>query len=77
MARKHYIITLGDPLPTSMAEIIRQLVAAGFELTQQLDAIGVILGRADETVVERLRKLHGIAAVEEDRTVRPWSANES
>jgi hypothetical protein len=58
-----------------VAEIVRQLRAAGFELTQQLDAIGVILGRADDAEVERLRRIDGIASVEEDRTVRPWSSN--
>lgn len=53
-----------------VADVARALEAAGFVVDQQLDVLGVILGHTDARNVEALRKIPGVAAVEENRTIR-------
>lgn len=50
-------------------EVVAQLREAGFELSDRLDAIGVLLGHADEACVPHLRDIDGVTAIEEQRAV--------
>ena len=48
-------------------------------MIQQLETIGVIVGRADDSLLSQLRALPGVAAIEEEQTyqiVSPDSDNE-
>ena len=50
-------------------EVARELSKAGLRLDQQLDAIGVVIGDADEAVAERLKSVPGVADVSPDTPV--------
>ncbi|MEO8259094.1 MAG: hypothetical protein ABI868_17230 [Acidobacteriota bacterium] len=73
MGSRNYTITVDDHARGRLADLGEQLRQAGFEVAQQLDAIGVILGRAEDADLPRIRGLQGVAAIEEDRTIEPWS----
>ncbi len=68
MSVRSYVITVDDQAGISIADVANQLRDAGFDVSQQLDAIGVIVGRADEAELPRIRRVPGVAAIEEDRT---------
>lgn len=68
MASKTYIVSTDDTAPDRIAEIAHALREAGFHVTQQLDAIGVIVGSADDDTVDRVRGLPGVAAIEEEQS---------
>ncbi len=69
MSIRNYTITVDDDTGVSIRELAERLREAGFDVSQQLDAIGVILGRAEDADVARIRGIRGVAAVEEERTV--------
>ena len=71
MGLKNYTLSVDDRAGVPMGDLVRRLREAGFEVTQPLDAIGVILGRADEAEIPRLRGIRGVSAIEEERTVKP------
>jgi hypothetical protein len=64
-----YIVSVGDAAPAALPRVAQQLRAAGVRITLELEAIGVIIGCADAAIVETLRSIPGVAAVEEQRTV--------
>ena len=45
----------------AVGDVTRDLKAAGFEVDQVLDAIGVVTGSADTKNLGRLRKISGVA----------------
>jgi hypothetical protein len=61
-------VTIGGPVPGAAATV-EELVAAGFEIEERLDAIGVITGWADDDAIERLRSIDGVT-VERERDVQ-------
>jgi hypothetical protein len=70
MARKRkqaLVITVsGD---RQIHEVARELKAAGFDVNQVLDTIGVVTGSADATSVARLRSVRGVTDVSPDHEV--------
>jgi hypothetical protein len=46
-----------------MADVARELSAAGFEIDQTLDQIGVITGKGDTKTVGKARAIRGVADV--------------
>jgi hypothetical protein len=72
MAIRTYLVSVDDAA-VSLAELAERLRETGFEVTQQLEAIGVIIGRVDEAEIARVRAVPGVRAVEEERIVEPWS----
>ena len=68
MAHKNYIVSAADLSPGRLAVLAQQLRDAGLIVTQVLDAIGVIVGHAEEATVPRLLAVPGVAAIEEERT---------
>lgn len=71
MAIRNYTLTIDEHAGVSLTDLAQHLRDAGFHVTRQLEAIGVIVGRADEADVPRLRALRGVAALEEERTIGP------
>lgn len=67
---REYTVLLDLQPDRKVADVARALEAAGFVVDQQLDVIGVILGHSDDRHVEALRKVPGVASVEENRTIR-------
>ncbi len=70
-----YTVLLDLQAGQAPGDVARALEAAGFVVDQELEAIGVILGRIDEPRVAALRKIPGVASVEENRTVRTQGDN--
>lgn len=66
MTERNYVISVSEP-SVSLQALVRQLEEAGVKVTQALPAAGVVLGAADEAIVEALRALPGVGAVEEER----------
>ncbi|MCC7043340.1 MAG: hypothetical protein IT183_05735 [Acidobacteria bacterium] len=69
MAMKRYVLTVGDEVETTLANLLPKLDAAGFIVDKTLGAIGVIVGRADEEDLDRIRDLPGVAAIDEDHII--------
>ncbi len=70
MSVKSYTVTVNDEAMAAMAEMADRLRDAGLAVTDRLDAIGVFVGRAEESHLSRIRDVRGVTAVEEERTVR-------
>ena len=65
--RRRVHVTLGgDP---ATARSVEDLAAAGLDIDERLDAIGVVTGWADGDTVQRLRSLDGVT-VEAERDVQ-------
>ena len=58
---KGWIVTTTGDRPTK--DVAKDLKAAGFSVGQVLNEIGCITGEADETAVEKLRSIRGVADV--------------
>jgi hypothetical protein len=67
MASRNYIVSAADAGPGQVAALAERLRAAGFEVAQQLETIGVIVGCADEALVAQLRNLPGVRSIEEEQ----------
>ena len=50
-------VTIGAP---GAAVTVEELAAAGFDVDERLDAIGVVTGWADDDAIERLRAIDGV-----------------
>ena len=59
------VTTSGRPI----RDVTRELEAAGFTVKQVLEEIGAVVGAADESAVEKLRSVRGVADVSKDQQV--------
>jgi hypothetical protein len=59
-----WIVTTSPDRP--VADIAKDLSAAGFKVEQTLGEIGVITGSSDEEAVEKARKVRGVADISPD-----------
>ncbi len=71
MAIRAYSILVDVDEGASLEEVSAALSRAGVEITEQLDAIGVVRGRIDDARLSEIRKIPGVAAIEEERQVGP------
>lgn len=62
--KKWIVTTSGN---RSLKDIRKELTDAGFDVDQELEDIGVIIGTSDDA--ERLRKISGVADVSPDQEV--------
>jgi hypothetical protein len=62
-----WVITTSSDRP--MADIAKDLSAAGFAIDQTLDQIGVITGRSDAKAVGKARAIRGVTDVSPDLQV--------
>lgn len=58
---RRWIVTLTDG--AKAGEVRLRLSAAGFDVEQVLEEIGVVTGRGDESVAEQLRQLSDVEDV--------------
>jgi hypothetical protein len=58
---KTWVVTTSSGQP--ITDVAEKLTKTGFTVNEVLDAIGIITGTADEDVVEKLRKIPGVADV--------------
>lgn len=71
MSTRRYTVLLDGAAGLSTQELADQLQQHGFVVEQQLEEIGVLIGRVDENHIESIRALPGVAAVEIERAVGP------
>ena len=64
---KQWIVTTNGE--RSLADVKKELTAAGFKVGQVLDEIGCITGTARESVVEKSRSIPGVADVSPDEPI--------
>lgn len=64
---KTWVVTTSSDRP--MAEIAKELSAAGFKIDQTLDAIGIITGKSDDKGVGKARAVRGVTDVSPDHQV--------
>jgi hypothetical protein len=65
-AAKHqsWVVTTSSERP--VADVARDLSAAGFKVEQTLGEIGVITGSSDEKAVKKARSIPGVADISAD-----------
>lgn len=76
MTIRRYVVTLEEGVHDGIAEVADRLRAAGFDVVEQLDEIGAIIGSADESALPHIRAVRGVGAVEEEREIEPWSGGD-
>ena len=64
---KKWIVTTSGK--RSLSHVKKKLTESGFAVDQVLDEIGVITGTSSDVVVERLRKVAGVADVSPDEQI--------
>jgi hypothetical protein len=62
-----WVVTTSADRP--IAEVAKDLSAAGFVVDQTLDQIGVITGKSDHRGVKKARAIRGVADVSPEHTV--------
>jgi hypothetical protein len=70
MAVRTYIVSATDGPPGSLAALAERLRQNGFEITQQLEILRIIVGRANPDLLLQLRALPGVAAIDEEQTLQ-------
>lgn len=67
MSKVSVSVSISDDQIDRFSEVVDQARAAGLEVWQELDLIGVVSGSIDEERMDELRGLPGVAAVEPER----------
>lgn len=65
--RTSVVIKIDDDHRADAKNIVQNLGKAGFEADQLLEAIGVVTGTVPGRSLAKLRKIEGVADVEEER----------
>lgn len=64
------VVTVADSHVDKLAELAQSLSSAGLTVDQILTASGIITGEASTASLARLRRMHGVKAVDESGAVR-------
>jgi hypothetical protein len=64
---KTWVVTTSAVRP--IAEIAKDLSAAGFKIDQTLDEIGIITGKSDDKAVGKARAVRGVTDISPDKPV--------
>jgi hypothetical protein len=64
---KTWVVTTSAVRP--IAEIAKDLSAAGFKVDQTLDEIGIITGKSDDEAARKVRAVPGVADISPDNPV--------
>lgn len=68
MARVTVNVSIAADQQDRFQEIVQTLEAAGLDVTQALESIGIVSGEIDASKIPNLRQIDGVAAVEAERT---------
>ena len=63
-------VSVEDAQLTRFPEVVRACKQAGMKVEEQMEAIGVISGEIDAAKLDDLRRVRGVAHVEEERSFR-------
>jgi hypothetical protein len=64
---KKWIVTSAGDSPLN--ELKKQLIEKGFTVEQVMNEIGIITGTAEEDVVEKIKKVPGVADISPDTDI--------
>jgi len=65
--QQRWVVTLSSDRP--LADLRQELADAGLAVDEELEEIGVVIGRGDEAAVGRVRALRGVAGVARDTPI--------
>jgi hypothetical protein len=65
--KRTWVVTTSSERP--MADVAKDLSAAGFSIDQTLDQIGIITGKAADKDVAKARRVRGVSDVSPDQQV--------
>ena len=68
MSKLNLTVSIADQQADHFNEWVDEVKRSGFEVEQELKSLGVVTGKMDEEKVERLKKVKGVAHVEESRS---------
>lgn len=64
--KKHLLVTIDDDSLNRIDSVVAKLKKAGLTKVKKMDTIGIVSGDADPASIEKLKKIQGVRAVEED-----------
>ena len=70
MSDEQVTISVDDAHLDRFAEVVRRTERQGLKVEQQLEAIGVIVGRIDPAKRQQLEQVPGVSSVEQARRVQ-------
>ena len=68
MARKQFTVVSASP--KKLGALRRNVERCGFSVEMAMESIGMLIGSVDESRVNDLKDLEGVASVQEEHTVR-------
>ena len=69
MSKVRLSVSVDDAYLKRFPEVVKACRQAGLKVEEQMETIGVITGEIDAAKVKDLRKVRGVAHVEEERRV--------
>ncbi len=69
MPKVSLLVSVNDDHLDRFSEVVKDVENAGMEVEQRMDDLGVITGSIDSEKVEPLRRVEGVAQIEESRGV--------
>jgi hypothetical protein len=75
VAKASWVVTTSSDRP--VRDVAKELAAAGFEVDQTLEQIGVITGKGDDRAVGKARAIRGVADVSPELKVDIGPPNSS
>ena len=70
MARKHFVVVSKRTGPRELNAVRRSMEKVGFRVETAMERIGTLIGSVDESRVNDLRGIEGVASVEEELSAR-------
>ncbi len=70
MAKVNLSVSVKDDHLPRFSDLVSQMKKTGFNVDQELASAGVVTGSIDDYKVPALRKLTGVAHIEESRTIQ-------
>ena len=67
MAKVSLLVSVDDEHLDRFSEVVRGVEAAGMEVEQKMEDLGVLAGSIDSKKVESFRRVEGVSHVEESR----------
>jgi hypothetical protein len=68
--KKHLLVTIDDASQAKIGKVVAKLKKAGLTNIQHMKSIGIVSGEAAPEKIETLRKVSGVAAVEESSWIQ-------
>ncbi len=70
MGKVNLTVSIADQELPHFRELVARIKSLGLEVDQELESVGVVTGAIDQEKIQDLKKLKGVANVEESRTFR-------